>query len=369
MILGKGALKRGRVLPLLTLLGTVWCAVAGAWTEGAPPLLEHDGEVLLPAQEWPRQPGPRTIKVYVRYPEGSLKGVNAETGLMLSLHCWGHSGWTATADPSELANRFNVIGISVDYLQSGEYDPAANPLPYDYGYFQALDALRALYYVFNGLDKLERPFHRGRIFATGGSGGGNIALMANKLAPRTFACVVDMCGMAKLSNDIAFGMPGGTRLNACYSRDPESPRYLSSDAQALRYVGDPDHLRKMKQLGNVGKVIVIHGSEDDLVPPQDSREMVENMRDAEFDAELHLITQEHVDGSVIQSTGHILGDWTAIVFRFADQYLLPNSPTALTRAGVSDLECSDEEVRYRTQNGTYVISYASGYPVGRFETR
>lgn len=30
--------------------------------------------------------------------------------------------------------------------------------------------------------------------------------MANKLVPRTFACVVDMCGMKKLSDDVAFDL-------------------------------------------------------------------------------------------------------------------------------------------------------------------
>lgn len=52
-------------------------------------------------------------------------------------------------------------------------------------------------------------FDSGRLFATGGSGGGNVALMAHKLAPRTFAAVADLSGMKRLSDDIAFGLPGG----------------------------------------------------------------------------------------------------------------------------------------------------------------
>ena len=40
-------------------------------------------------------------------------------------------------------------------------------------------------------------------------GGGNITLMVNKLAPRTFAAAIDMSGMARLTDDIAFNLPGG----------------------------------------------------------------------------------------------------------------------------------------------------------------
>jgi hypothetical protein len=46
--------------------------------------------------------------------------------------------------------------------------------------------LRALHYVFDSLRSGKRPFASDRIFATGGSRDGNVTLMANKLAPRTF---------------------------------------------------------------------------------------------------------------------------------------------------------------------------------------
>jgi len=340
--------------------------VAGLAEERWPALPDRDEDVLIPAQEWPREPGPRTVKVYIRYPGGGLTGVNPQTGLMLTLHCWGHSGWTASADPVELAERYNVVAIAVDYLQSGDYDPAANPLPYDYGYFQALDALRALYLVWHGLEKEGVPFDKRRIYATGGSGGGNVALMCNKLAPRTFACIVDMCGMAKLNDDIAFGRPGGSRANACYSQDPECPRYLAPDAQTIRFVGYPPHLAAMKQSGNQAKVIVIHGADDDLIPCEDSREMVENMDQAGLDVQPHFVTKADVDGRAVQSAGHILGDWTAIVFRYGDTHLKPDSPAVRRRTGPTDFEAR-RDVCYRTQTGAYIISYTDGFPEGRYE--
>ena len=333
---------------------------ADAW----PALPETDAECLIPAQEWPRQPGPREVKVYIRYPGGALAQVTAETGLFLDLHNWGGMFHTGTADPVELANRYNVVAVCVDYLQSGpseDEDP-----PYDFGYLQALDALRGLYFVYHGLEERGVAFHRGRLYCTGGSGGGNVTLMANKLAPRTFACCIDKCGMARLTDDIAFNLEGGSRLSARYSPDPESPRYLSHGAQALRYAGNPEHLAAMKHLGNTAKMIVVHGADDDVCPVQDAREMVANMEAAGLDVEAVWVTRERLDGETFTSTGHAMGDRTRIVFYAADTYLTPGSPRLVVRGGLADFE-RREPVRYEVPGGAYVISYENGYPVGRFE--
>ena len=329
------------------------------------PLPDANGIVEIAAQEWPQAPGPRTINVYIHYPDGSADRVGPGTGLMLDLHNWGGTGTRGTADPDQLAKRYNVVAIGVDYLQSGPGTPE-DP-PYDFGYLQALDALRALYYVWDGLDNAGRPFARGRIYATGGSGGGNVTLMVNKFAPRTFACAIDMCGMAKLSDDIAYGIPGRTGLSARYSTDPASDRYLTPDAQAIRFVGHPEHARTMAALGNAAKLIVVHGTTDASCPVDDAREMAANLRAAGLDVEPHFVTEADLDGKALKTTGHSLGDRTQIVFRFGDAYLLPGSPKAMVRQGKSDFEHRDETVVYPTPGGRFVISYKDGYPVGRFE--
>ncbi|MCL4693300.1 MAG: DUF2920 family protein [Candidatus Hydrogenedentes bacterium] len=333
-----------------------------------PPLPQSDGQVTIAAQEWPRQPGPRTIEVYLRYPGGGLAQVNERTGLMLSLHNWGGTGATGAPDPATLANRYNVVAISVDYVQSGKYE-AELGVPYDHGYYQALDALRALYFVWDGLSQAGIPFAKGRVYATGGSGGGNVSLMVNKLAPRTFACIIDICGMPKLSDDVAFNLDGGSRLNAGYSPDPDDPRYLNADAQAIRFVGHPEHSRTMNALGNGCKIVIVHGTTDDACLVSDAREMAANMADAGLDVEPHFIEEADLDGEILKTTGHSLGDRTEIVEKFAGEYLAPDGSDALVRGTPSDLESRDENVRYETVNGTFVISYASGYPVGRFEQR
>jgi len=333
-----------------------------AWAELPP----RDDSILVPAQSWPQRLGPRAVKVLVHYPGGKLNEVNEQTGIMLTLHNWGGVDCGGTANPNALANRLNVVAVCVNYLQSGRKASIEDPLPYDFGYLQSLDALRALWFVWDGLKKAERPFDSRRIFCTGGSGGGNVTLMANKLAPRTFACVIDMCGMKKLSHDIAFNLPGGSGLDARWSRDPKSPNYLSRDDQEIRFVGHPDHLAAMKQVGATSKVIVVHGVDDPACPYPDAREMVANMQAAGLDVEPHFITKDDIDGRIFTSTGHSLGNRTEIVFRVAEKYLSPDSPQAIRRRGPSDFERRDE-TRYATSNGQFVISYQDGYPVGRFE--
>lgn len=334
-----------------------------AWPE----LPAANATVSIPAQEWPRRPGPRQVKVLVHYPGGRLENVNEKSGLMLSLHNWGGENCVGTADPRALADRLNVVALCVNYLQSGPEHTHSDPEPYEFGYLQALDALHSLWWAKAGLKAKDRPFAEGRIYATGGSGGGNVTLMANKLAPRTFACVVDLCGMKKLSHDMAFNLPGGSELNARWSRSPTSPNYLSFDEQDLRFVGHPRHLATMKELGTTCRVVVVHGVDDTTCPFADAREMVTNMQALGLAVEPRFITKADLDGKVFTSSGHAMGNRTDIVFKVAGDRLAADGPRTLARLGPTDFDRRDELVRYRTPGGQFVISYAAGFPIGRFE--
>ncbi|MEQ9407440.1 MAG: GDSL-type esterase/lipase family protein [Fuerstiella sp.] len=336
------------------------------WQGARNRLPETNDAVYVPAQTWPWQPGPRTVRVSIHYPDGQLAQVSEQTGIMLSLHNWGGQHSSGTANPDVLANRLNVVAVCVDYLQSGRKASVESPEPYDFGYLQALDALRALWFVRSGLTRADKSWDDGRLFCTGGSGGGNVTLMANKLAPRTFACIIDKCGMKKLSDDIAFNLPGGSRLNARWSRDPESTSYLTADAQAIRFVGHPAHLTTMKQLNPTARIIVVHGVDDATCPFADAEELVANLQAADLPAEPHFITKDDLDGTVFTSTGHALGDRTEIVFRVAGHYLDADSPDALKRSGPTDFD-RREDLRYLTQHGAFVISYRNGYPEASFE--
>ncbi len=349
--------------PLSSWIGEQRQTRANAWPE----LPAANGAVLIPAQEWPQRPGPRTVKVLVHYPGGKLENVKAETGIMLSLHNWGGEDCVGTADPQTLADKFNVVALCVNYLQSGKKDSIDGPEPYDCGYLQALDALRAVWFVRNGLTIKKIPFAAGRIYATGGSGGGNVSLMAGKLAPRTFACIVDLCGMKKLSADIAFHLPGGSDLDARWSRERTSKSYLSPDEQDIRFAAHPGHLAAMKQLGNTCRTIVVHGMDDSTCPFADAQELVANFQTTGLEVEPYFIAKKDLDGEIFASSGHALGNRTKIVLGVAGKYLTPGSPGELIRPGNNDFDLRDELVRYRTPGGEFVISYAAGFPVGRFE--
>lgn len=337
------------------------CCAAEEW----PALPTLNAKATIPAQEWPMRPGTRSVSIEVFYPGGKRSNVDSNTGIFLTLHNWGGCGSKGTADPTFLADQYNVIAITVDYLQSGPTKVWKEP--YDFGYLQALDALRALYFVYHGLDVDQVSFDRHRIFVVGGSGGGNVAMMCNKLAPRTFACVVNLSGMAKLSDDIAFNLPGGSELNAQYSRDSKNPAYLCVDAQQLRFIGNPDHLQTMRSLGNACKIVVVHGMEDKTCPVEDTQELVRNLKRAKLNVDTHFVARSLVDGKLFRDAKHSLGDRTQILQHFAHDYFLSKGPRMLRRACKSDFDLCDELVRFRTANGQFVISYEKGYPIGRFE--
>ncbi len=331
------------------------------WALAEPTLPQTMGTVSIPAQEWPLKPGPREIMVHVRYPGAGAKieGVRPSTGIMLSLHNWGGTASGGSADPGVLSNTYNVVAIGVDYLQSGAQASIKDPEPYDFGWLQALDALRALHFVMSDLQLRGIAFDSTRIFTTGGSGGGNVSLMANKLAPRTFTAVIDMCGMKKLTDDIAFNLPGGSSLNARYVRDPQHPFYLSPDRQELHDLGNPAHLALMKQLGCTAKIFTAHGVDDQTDGLVD--QYAANMSASGLDFTYVRVTKDLVDGKVFTTTGHALGNRTAIVSQVAGEHL-----KSLHRVGQTDFE-RKEDIRYPTRNGTWVISYAKGWPEGRFE--
>ncbi len=335
--------------------------------EDWPELPVKNTTVSIPAQEWPQKPGPRAVEISIHYPDGSLGSVTKSTGLMLTLHNWGGTNCAGTANPDALAKRLNVVAICVNYLQSGRKASVEDPEPYDFGYLQGLDALRALWFVFDGLNQKELTFDSGRIFATGGSGGGNVTQMVNKLAPRTFACVIDMCGMAKLSDDVAFNLPGGSGLNARWSQDPNSPNYLSPAAQEIRFIGNPSHLKVMRTLKNECKIVVVHGVDDGTCRFEEKQELVKNMQVAGLDVEPHFITKEDLDGKVFTSSGHALGNRTEIVFQVAGKYLeAGHFGTTRRRSRPSNFETPASTVIYPVAGGEYIISYAAGYPVASF---
>ena len=308
-------------------------------------------------QEYRFLPGKRTVEYYVRAPQ---VGINANTGLMIVSHNWGGT-WKYTAPWCDiLSDRFNLICMSVNYLQSGKYDH--KKAPYEHGVLQAMDCLRALYHVQKALDAAKIPFNRRRIYAAGASGGGNVSLMVNKLAPRTFGCIIDLCGMPGLTNDIAFGIG---QLNAGYSRDPQSPYYLTPAMQEIRNPGCPAHLKLQKKWNPNNQVVIVHGLDDKSCNPADKMVIASEMVRAGFRPDTHFLTLNDVDGKIIKNTGHSIGNRPEIIAKFGGAYIAENGKFPALLAQPSDLDTADE-VTYPVTGGKYIISF-KGEPTIRFE--
>lgn len=326
-----------------------------------PPLPNTDGQVVIPAQS-ATDGEARAINIHLHYPGGRLKNVKASTGLMLCLHNWGGIGFCEGGESCS-PDAYDAVMVGVDYYQSG--DTPDSPLPYDFGYLQAADALRALWFVYHGLTAGQVPFDRRRIYGMGGSGGGNVVQMANKFAPRTFACIVDCSGMASLTDEIAFHLPGGSSLNARYSRDPQNPAYLSKAMQEIRDLGNPDHLDRMAQYGNRCLVVVIHGEDDAACLAADKRRMVDAMRRKGLEVAPHFIAAGDVDGVLIMDSGHGIGDRRKLMLHYAGDFLRPGSAAMRRLAGPCDFE-RREPVVYPVTGGAHTMSFAEGWPVLTF---
>jgi poly(3-hydroxybutyrate) depolymerase len=303
-------------------------------------------------QEYRFAPGPREVEFYVREP---TRGINADTGLMLLLHNWGGT-WKMTAPWCDmLADHYNLITVSVNYLQSGE--AKHDKVPYDHGLLQAVDCLRAVYSIREQLAKAGVKWNSRRLYAAGGSGGGNVSQMVNKLAPSSFVCIVDICGMPGLTDDIAFGKG---RLNAGYSRDPNSPKYLTAAMQEIRNPGNPVHLEIMKKFNPHNKVVIVHGQDDRSCSVVDKIGIFKNMVQAGFRPSGYFLAPSDVDGKVITNTGHGVGDRLQVIVRYAGPFLEEKSAFSAAAGHVDDFEKA-VKVEFPCTGGKYVMDF-SGLP-------
>ena len=301
-----------------------------------------DGEFYVAAQEWAESPGPRSVRATIHFPQGLITNISGSTGLMLILHNWGGQGCEGAANPRTMADSFDVVAICVDYLQSGS--EGMGPRAYDFGLLQAVDALRVLRHVFVSLNVARIKFHRGRIYAVGASGGGLVALMANKLAPRTFAGVLAMAPLVKLSEDIALGLPGNSPLNARWGALP--PEHAE-----IRFVGNPGHLKAMRKLKTQAQVVLVHGVNDRIAPFEETQELHGLMELARLPVTPFWVTAQQLDGLVFSDDAHTLGHRTLISIAAGSTIL------RAVRKGKTDFERRDTSVRYTVTGGSWTVNH------------
>lgn len=303
----------------------------------------------FPGQEYSFAPGPRQVKMFVREPAG---GVNADTGLMLLLHNWGGTWQQTVPWCNVLADRYNLITVSVDYLQSGE--SAHERVPYDHGLLQAMDCLRAVHVIDRQLKKARAPWNPGRLYAAGGSGGGNVSQMVNKLAPSSFACVIDICGMPGLTDDIAFGRGN---LNAGYSDNPESPKFLTPAMREIRDPGNLTHLKNHKKVNPHNKVVIVHGQDDSSCSVIDKITIFQNMIKAGFRPSGYFLAPSDIDGTVITTAGHAVGDRLQVIQRYAGCFLEENGAFSAKNNSPTDFE-KGGKVEFPCTGGKYIVDFS-----------
>ncbi|MGI5818672.1 MAG: alpha/beta hydrolase family protein [Armatimonadota bacterium] len=316
------------------------------------------------AQPWEHEPGERTVKMWIDEP---VAGVGEGTGLMLCLHNWGgvydeprYRSWCRT-----FAERYDVVTVSVNYLQSGaagKVDTRAHA--YDFGYLQAMDCLGALYHVREQLVEAGVAFDEQRVYSMGGSGGGNVTQMVCKLAPHTFACGVDICGMPGLIDAMAFGTGEGTHIDAGYSREPDSAYFLTRDMRRIRDFGDSEHCRLLAEANPALKIVIVHGVDDASCPVVPKMEQFARMTAAGLDVDGRFLTEIDVDGYAVTTTGHPVGNRDRVVMKYADDYLLPEGRLAKRTAQENDFQRGGI-FEYPGDEGVSAIDF-DGYPTIEF---
>ena len=305
-------------------------------------------------QEYRLEPGERQVLMYIKEPSA---GIGGNTGIILLSHNWGGT-WELTRPWCDvICDKFNLIAVSVNYLQSG-WRADKNTVPYDHGLLQAGDLLRAVWHIREYLAAEGAAWNPRRCYAAGASGGGNVSQMANKLAPHSFACVIDLCGMACLSDAIAFGEQ---RLNALYSRDPDSPYYLTPAMREIRDLGNMTHLARQFQANPANQVVIVHGLDDDYCPVTDKIAVFRNMIRAGFRPEGHFITPNQVDGIVVTTTGHQVGDRAYVIAHFGKDYLAERGEHIAQLREPGDFD-RRHVVVYPVTGGEYRIDFGCGAP-------
>jgi len=164
---------------ILTLAGLLVCAAACA----AETNQTIDDAVIgqpVAADEF-NQAFEGAIPINLHFPDAPTEA----TGLMVMLHGWGGDYHQYDSYCADWRNRFNCITLQVNYRGS-----STATQPYDFGKYQAIDVLRAMHWVLANY-----PVNRQRIIGWGGSGGGNVILQCGKMAPNTFALIIEHAGI------------------------------------------------------------------------------------------------------------------------------------------------------------------------------
>lgn len=285
------------------------------------------------------------------------------TGFAVFCHGWGGNRFHR----DHLAGFFealDIVAVSPEYRDSGfesrtgKSSGAGWNIPYEFGKLQAVDALQALS---TAIDRYR--VDRRRLFLIGCSGGGHVALQAMAFAPHTFALAVALAPITRPTDrsDVETGP---------YRNDPKPDEYLSRgpdyrtgwgwqgvalaektfapEEWNIRNCQRPEHVAAIQR-----KVVLLHGTADDVVDVHHSLDMTAALIRAGKPVSLHLL-----DGRT-----HDLSE-SALTRRFPlggdlEQFAMHDLSTAVTDGQ------TDFDRRSEVALGRWTVSFTTGVPVLR----
>ncbi|MCK6439941.1 MAG: DUF2920 family protein [Planctomycetes bacterium] len=251
---------------------------------------------------------------------------------------------------------------------------------WDYGCLQAMDALAALHSVHRRLREKNAPFNPARNHIIAQSAGSQTALMCIKLAPRSFASIVDIGGIYVTADNrealravltdpfgrihehhymnATMAFDSGPRVTL-YQRNPvgfssgvSRSGATLDDELDIRDVSRPDHLGNWQP----GRLCVFstHGLHDELVSQAFKERAHAHYRHLGARSEFRTIGPADVDGNVIVSTYHEFAkNLQGACEQFASEHLLYAPPRELG----TDI-ASDHTYAFPSTTGTWQMTFS-----------
>ena len=255
------------------------------------------------------------------------------TGLMVVLHGWGGDYTQYDTSCGPWADMYNVITLQVNYRDSGDASPI-----YDFGKYQAVDVLRAMDYVLSTY-----PVNTRRIIGWGASGGGDVILQVAKMAPRTFACIVELAGITRPTDS--------TDTDQGYTTDPDGGWETVALGAGKSYTVPEYQLRNPQhdpELFNA-PITILHGDADDVVSVQHAHDLTSALLQAGKDVSLHIVAGgSHGFGGATDPTENNR-------YKATNKYA-SEAITTLETDGYTDFE-RRTVVALPTDQGTYLVDY------------
>lgn len=261
-----------------------------------------------------------------------------------------------------------LAAAKVDIAPKVWIDPA-NGEQQNFGVIQALDHLA----VIGDLLENAPPFDTGRIVALGSSHGGYIAHLIAKFAPSTLAGIIDNSSYAQPPmNFLAMGdLPEMTidyegltlhaRVRSAWS--------LTDRAAADFYDRDRDLIRDLRYLPHVEamhrattddgtRYFMVNAARDTVSPPDVKRRQHAALARAGFEAELSVIDQDGIDGTVFKALTHGLGCSLKGLFdRYIGRVERRRVEPDARQGSTVEYACVDRGYRFRhSSSAPYVVA-------------